>query len=98
MSATPRTDSAYLSMQSAESKVDALLACSEQLETELAQAKEELDDWHNAAKAVDADIPDEVHCGCVPILRKQLKDARVERDYWRGMYNELLGADKEGLK
>ena len=34
----------------------------------------ELDDWHNAAKHVDADHPDEVHCGCVPILRKKNTD------------------------
>jgi hypothetical protein len=40
--------------------------------------KEKLDEWHDAAKHVDADYVDEVHCSCVPILRKQLQDARKE--------------------
>lgn len=40
--------------------------------------KEKLDEWHDAAKHVDADYADEVHCSCVPILRKQLQDARKE--------------------
>lgn len=41
---------------------------------------EKLSDWENAAKHVEAEHPDEVHCGCVPILRKLLTDARKERD------------------
>jgi hypothetical protein len=41
-------------------------------------AREALAEWHDAALHVDSDHPDEMHCGCVPILRKQLKDARAE--------------------
>jgi len=45
--------------------------------------REELDDWKNSAKFVEEPPHDEVHCGCVPVLRKLLKDARAERDQWR---------------
>jgi chromosome segregation ATPase len=41
---------------------------------------DELADWHNAAKHVDACHPDEAHCGCVTILRKQITDALTQRD------------------
>jgi hypothetical protein len=41
------------------------------------KAQAELAEWHDAAKHVDSDHPDEVHCGCVPILRKQLADVRL---------------------
>lgn len=43
MTTTPITDAAYLSMQSAESKVDALLACSEKLERENIAMREALE-------------------------------------------------------
>jgi hypothetical protein len=43
-----------------------------------AALKAELEEWHDAAKHVDSDHPGEVHCGCVPVLRKQLTDARGE--------------------
>lgn len=33
--------------------------------------RDELNDWHNAALHVESEHPDEVHCGCVPILRKK---------------------------
>ena len=46
------------------------------LKDRLRKATDELDEWHDAAKHVDADYADEVHCSCVPILRKQLQDAR----------------------
>jgi len=39
-----------------------------------------LDDWENAAKHVELEHKDEVHCGCVCVLRKLLSDARRERD------------------
>lgn len=48
------------------------------LEAEAARLRGELDDWENAAKHVEAEHPDEVHCGCVPVLRKLLADARAE--------------------
>lgn len=44
------------------------------------EAREALADWENAADHVEANHPDEVHCGCVPVLRKLLADARKERD------------------
>jgi len=47
---------------------------------ELDEALEKLFDWENSAKHVESDHPDEVHCGCVPLLRKLLSDARKERD------------------
>jgi len=42
------------------------------------EAREALKDWENAAAHVEADHPDERHCGCVPVLRKLLTDARQE--------------------
>jgi hypothetical protein len=44
------------------------------------EVKEKLSDWENSALQVEADHPDEVHCGCVSVLRKLLNDARSERD------------------
>ena len=42
----------------------------------LSDALAELEDWRNAAKGAENPHPDEVHCTCVPLLHKQLKDAR----------------------
>jgi hypothetical protein len=50
------------------------------LEREVDEVREKLADWENSAAHVEADHPDEVHCSCVPILRKLLCDARLERD------------------
>ena len=50
------------------------------IERERDEAREALADWENAADHVEANHPDEVHCGCVPVLRKLLADARKERD------------------
>jgi hypothetical protein len=52
----------------------------DRLERELDEVREKLADWENSAAHVEADHPDEVHCSCVPILRKLLCDARLERD------------------
>jgi hypothetical protein len=49
-----------------------------QVRAENARLREELDDWHNAALHVEADHPDEVHCGCVPILRRENARLREE--------------------
>jgi hypothetical protein len=46
------------------------------LKQERDEAREALSDWENAALHVEADHPDEKHCGCVPVLRKLLTDAR----------------------
>ena len=53
---------------------------SAKMERERDEAREELSDWKNAALHVESDHPDEKHCGCVPVLRKLLVDARSERD------------------
>jgi hypothetical protein len=42
----------------------------------LSDALAELEDWRNAAKGAENPCPDEVHCTCVPLLHKMLKDAR----------------------
>ena len=48
------------------------------LERERDEAREELEDWHNAAKGAENPCPDEKHCTCVPLLRKLLQDAQAE--------------------
>jgi hypothetical protein len=48
------------------------------LERECDALREELEDWRNAAKGAENPHPDEVHCTCVPLLHKLLKDARAE--------------------
>ena len=55
------------------------------LEQERDEAREALSDWENAALHVEADHPNEKHCGCVPVLRKLLTDALKERDEWAAM-------------
>lgn len=42
------------------------------------EALEKLSDWENTAAHVEADHPDEKHCGCVHVLRKLLTDAREQ--------------------
>lgn len=59
---------------------DDLLNHARRLECERDEAREALADWENAADHVEANHPDEVHCSCVPVLRKLLADARKERD------------------
>jgi hypothetical protein len=56
------------------------------LTAERDEARRELEEWRNSSAHVEADHPDEVHCGCVPVLRKLLTDARRERDEARRMY------------
>jgi hypothetical protein len=46
------------------------------LRERIAELEQELEDWRNAAKGAENPHPDEVHCTCVPLLHKQLKDAR----------------------
>ena len=53
------------------------------------EAMEALADWENAAAHVEADHPDEKHCGCVSVLRKLLDDARSERDEARKIASGL---------
>lgn len=53
-------------------------------EKKLAQLRAELDEWENAKKFVADGCEDEVHCGCVPILRRELDEARkmAYQAYW----------------
>jgi hypothetical protein len=44
----------------------------------IAELEQELEDWRNAAKGAENPHPDEVHCTCVPLLRKLLQDAQAE--------------------
>jgi hypothetical protein len=60
--------------------LDAVCEIAERLERERDEAREALADWENAAEHVKADHSDEVHCGCVAVLRKLLSDALRERD------------------
>jgi len=65
--------------------------------------EEELDDWKNSAKqAAEEDcLRGEKHCTCVPLLRKELSDARdLLRDiledpesWWRDDVRALLGGE-----
>lgn len=57
-------------------------ALARKLEAERDEAREALEDWENAAAHVEADHTDERHCGCVPVLRKLLTDARRELAGW----------------
>jgi hypothetical protein len=52
----------------------------EKAERERDEAREALSEWEDAAKHVEANHPDEVHCGCVPVLRKLLTDAQKENE------------------
>jgi hypothetical protein len=81
MSDTPRTDAiAHCGYSEAGIRLRLLDLCRE-LERERAGLREELDDWHNAALHVKANHPDEVHCGCVPILRRE--NARLQEEIER---------------
>jgi hypothetical protein len=47
-----------------------------QLRAELADKERELEEWENAKKFVADGCKDEQHCGCVPILKRELDEAR----------------------
>jgi hypothetical protein len=49
---------------------------------EIERLKAIVDDWENAAKHVESDHPDEVHCGCVPVLRKRVRELEEAIDEW----------------
>jgi hypothetical protein len=55
---------------------DKALSATGDLQRQLAEAREELEDWRNAAKGAENLHPDEHHCTCVPLLHKLLKEAR----------------------
>lgn len=65
------------------------------LRAALAETAEKLADWENAASHVESPHPDEVHCGCVPVLRKLLVDARKEGAKWRDRASGSMHSLKE---
>ena len=71
----------------------------EKAERERDEAREALSEWEDAVKHVEADHPDEVHCGCVPVLRKLLNDAKKENKrlevFAANIHAELTEARKE---
>jgi hypothetical protein len=99
MSDTPRTDAAELTEPY---EIRTLGFCvvnidfARQLERELAEALDKLSDWENAALHVDSDHPNEVHCGCVAILRKQLNEARTGWEYAAKIAQEI-GVQRDAL-
>ena len=66
--------------EATEKEVYAMLERAQKAERERDEAMEMLENWEDSAAHVEEDYPDEVHCGCVPVLRKLLHDARRERD------------------
>jgi vacuolar-type H+-ATPase subunit I/STV1 len=72
-------------------KYDALFDEAEKIRVERDKALETFADWENAAEHVKADHPDEVHCGCVKVLRKLLSDALRERDEAREAFAVATG-------
>jgi hypothetical protein len=48
------------------------------LRTRAEKAEKSLSEWENSAKFVRDECPDEVHCGCVPVLRGMLGKAEQE--------------------
>ena len=68
-----------------------------EVEKERDEARNALADWENAAAHVEADHPDEKHCGCVPVLRKLLTDALKDRDEWAAMCGRYKQERDEAL-
>ena len=63
-------------------------------------AREELQQWRDAAKGAENPHPDEVHCACVPLLLGSLALAQKERDEAREQNEEqarllAMSADRE---
>lgn len=50
------------------------------------QLQDELDDYHNAEKFVNDPPHDQVCCGCVAILRKQIQQLKVELKEIKDIY------------
>jgi hypothetical protein len=104
-----RAEVARLLAQDKETFTDAVALLNERDEAraDAADAREKLADWENAAKQVDADHPDEVHCGCVPVLKGMVmfgrakhvtagKDLQALRLIAKDLRDALRGAMGEG--
>jgi uncharacterized coiled-coil DUF342 family protein len=89
MSDTHEIDSLHSEIINLQDQRDLEMKVIKRLEGERDEAIEKLADWENAAAHVESDHPDEVHCGCVPVLRKLLNDARLERDEVKEKYDTL---------
>jgi hypothetical protein len=50
------------------------------VDAEVERLRAELADWRDAADSAENPHPDEVHCACVPLLQKAIKDLRAEVD------------------
>ena len=57
-----------------EAEISDLKARLMQAEEDRDWARGQLEDWENAAKHVEANHPDEMHCGCVPVLRRRIME------------------------
>jgi DNA repair exonuclease SbcCD ATPase subunit len=55
---------------------EAFRQCNAELRNQLHTLQAALDEWENAKKFVADGCKDEQHCGCVPILKRQLDEAR----------------------
>jgi len=53
------------------------------------QLRAELDEWENAKKFVADGCKDELHCGCVPILKRELDEAKIQIDVLRAEVKQL---------
>jgi hypothetical protein len=73
---TPETDAYKGTHETHRVKGKTIYGHAERLERERDEAREELEDWRNAAMGAETPHPDEVHCTCVPLLHKLLKEAR----------------------
>lgn len=60
----------------------------EALKKAYAAMREELEDWRDAAKGAESSHADEVHCSCVPLLHKLLKDERANNATMREAIRE----------
>jgi hypothetical protein len=56
----------------------------------------ELADWENAELHVNSDHPNEAHCGCVTILRKQLAEMRQQRNTLAKTVRVYLDTERDG--
>jgi len=83
MSDTPETDAKAHSIFGNHSCATVLADFARKLERERDEAREMLQNWEDSAVHVEEDYPNEVHCGCVPVLRALLHNARRERDEFK---------------
>ena len=80
----------YFKINLAPNMREAFEAGKESIRAERDALKEEVSDWRDAAaRAYKSPCKDEVHCTCVPLMRKQLDDVTAERDELVARVEEL---------